>query len=189
VVITLSVVGCLLLVAGGFYAANRFLSSSSSPELDRRAAQNAEVIFSGRASDLKASPGNTVQQDDSDASTVWVRSQVRSAKSSGSTDGVSLQVPAAVLQKIRGKRIRITVSAAGNAASPFAIAYSAGAANSGWVVFQPTGKFQDYSLNFAVPRNADSDNYVGIWSDIDGRGTPLAIRQVAITVLSGSAGS
>jgi hypothetical protein len=160
----------------------------SPPELSRRAPQHAEVIFSGRSGDLKPAPGNTVRQDDSDASTVWLRSQVRSAKSSGSTDGISLQVPSEVLQKIRGKRIRVTVSAAGTAASPFAVAYSAGVANSGWVVFQPTGKFQDFSLNFAVPRDSDSNNYVGIWSDIDGRGTPLAIRQVAITILSGTAG-
>jgi hypothetical protein len=65
------------------------------------------------------------------------------------------------------------------------VAYSTkGNGSSGWIVFQPTTAFKDYSFIYRIPPGAAAqDNYVGIRSDIAGRGTPLAIRQLSITVL------
>ena len=186
-IISAFVVSFALLAAGGFYLANTLLTPTRETREERRPTADATVIFSGRLDQLNPAPGNAVQQDPSDPSVVWLRSSLKTAKSNGSTDGVSVKVPAALLEKLQGRRIRVTVSAkgAGDGAAPFALAYSmGGSGNSGWVVFEPKREFEDFSLSFAVPRRATGpDHYVGIWSDIAGRNTPLAIRQLTVTIL------
>ena len=149
-------------------------------------AANETVIFSGRAADLRQSRGNTIQQDPANSSVVWIKSSLSAARSSGATDGVSVRVPSALVAGAR--RIRVTVSARGvgiENQAPFAAAYSAGSAgNSGWLVFQPTNEFKDFSFNYTLPRGAAStDHYVGIWSDISGRNGPLGIRRITIAKL------
>jgi hypothetical protein len=150
-----------------------------------RSAERTTVIFSGKSDALNAAPGNTIQPGTSD-SMVWVASSRTTAKSSGATDGVSVKLPSALVSEIVGKRIRITVSAGrGNTEklSPFALTYSTGAAgNSGWMVFDPSQEFDDFSFSYVVPRRAAGfTHYVGIWSDISGQETPLAIRRITIT--------
>jgi hypothetical protein len=172
-----------LLAAIGVYFAYPMLEPAKQTT---RPASNAVVIFSGKPSELTAAPGNTVQADSSAATISWISSSLRTAKANGTTDGVHVKVPPTLSKDLPGKRIRVTVSARGSEGglAPFAVAYStASGRTSGWLVFEPTAQFADYSLNFKVPRAAGSDQYVGIWSDIAGRGTPLAVRQVAITVL------
>ena len=194
VVMSIGVALLVGVVAGLLYLAIRNewidLSSNSSPGTSaerRQSMENATVIFSGQASKLSAAPGNTIQADASDPSVVWIRSSLTSAKSSGPTDGVSVKVPSPLSGELQGKRIRVTVLAgrsAGQAPSPFALAYSTGGAgNSGWLVFEPTQEFKDFSFSYVVPRRAAGPtHYVGIWSDIAGQETPLAIRRVTIAV-------
>jgi len=183
-IVAVFVLSFALLAAGGFYLANTLITPSPQDEGSKT---DTTVIFAGQRDQLVAAQGNTVQQDPSDPSVVWVRSSIKMARSKGSTDGVSVKVPTALSERFQGKRIRVTVSAKGgdDRTSPFALSYSAGtSANSGWVVFEPTAEFKDFDLSFVVPaRAAGSDQYVGIWSDIAGRGAPLAIRQVAVTIL------
>jgi hypothetical protein len=143
------------------------------------------VIFSGRADALRAAPGNTVEQDRSDSSVSWIRSSLRTARSNGATDGVAIEIPPSLLPKGETRRVRVTVSArraAGAPPSPFALAYSTGSAgNSGWLVFDAGEDFKDYSFNFVIPRDASTlSHFVGIWSDISGRGAPLAVRGATI---------
>jgi hypothetical protein len=152
-------------------------------------AENTTVIFSGKASELSAKSGNTIAEDPSNPSIVWIRSSLKTANPSGATDGVSIKVPASLSGEIEAKRVRVTISAARGQnegiSSPFAVVYSTeGAGNSGWRVFDATQQFQDFSMSYLIPRNAGGvPNYVGIWSDISGRATPLAISRVTITVL------
>jgi len=177
------VLSLALFAAGGFYFAHTLIAPSPHEEASRA---DTTVIFAGQQDQLVAPAGNTVQRDSSDPSVVWVRSSIKMARSRGSTDGVSVKVPTTLSERMQGKRIRVTVSAkrGDDHTSPFALAYSAGTANSGWVVFDPTAEFKDFNLSFVVPaKAAGSDQYVGIWSDIAGRGAPLAIRQLAITIL------
>jgi hypothetical protein len=175
-------------VAGFLYFAHRNhwidLSGSPSP----RSMEKATVIFSGQASALSAASGNTIQADPSDPSIVWIRSSLTSANSNGPTGGVSVKVPSALSGELGAKRIRVTVSAGRSntdALPPFAAAYSTGGAgNSGWFVFEPTHSFKDFSFNYVVPGGAAGlTHYVGIWSDIGGQNTPLAILSVTITIL------
>jgi hypothetical protein len=143
------------------------------------------VIFSGRADALRAAPGNAVEQDRSDSSVSWIRSSLRAARSNGATDGVAIEIAPSLQPKGETRRVRVTVSAkraAGAPSSPFALAYSTGSAgNSGWLVFEASDDFKDYSFNFVIPRNAATlTHFVGIWSDISGRGIPLAVRGATI---------
>jgi hypothetical protein len=158
-----------------------FSGTSESPS-----AAEGTVIFSGRADQLHQARGNTIQQDPSNSSVVWIKSSLANARPSGSTDGISITVPKSVVADAR--RVRVTISARGVGVAnqaPFAVAYSAGSAgNSGWLVFEPTNKFKDFSFTYAVPRGASGvNNYVGVWSDITGRNAPLAIRRISITRL------
>jgi len=175
------IVGIYLAPISQWFGLSSFRSGSPSQ------AESSTVIFSGQLSDLRAPAGNIVQPDRSNSSIAWIRSKLSTAKSSGATDGVSVKVPSALSDEVQGKRIRVTVSAsAGSAAipAPFAVAYSTGARNSGWLVFEPTDHFTDFSFNYVVPRSgAGLNHFVGIWSDITGRGAPLAIRQIRITML------
>jgi hypothetical protein len=178
-------------IALGVYFAYRSglfdLSGPRSGGTTNVSAERATAIFSGRPSELIAARGNLMQADSSNSSIVWIRSSLKTAKSNGATDGVSVKVPDPLIGKILGRRIRVTVSARGadRDQSPFAVAYSTGAAsNSGWLVFQPTKEFTDFSFNYVVPRSAPGSGHsVGIWSDITGRDAPLAIRQITITEL------
>jgi len=175
------IVGIYLAPNNQWFGLTSFRSASPSQD------ESSTVIFSGKPNELRAAPGNIVQADQSNSSITWIRSKVTTAKSSGATDGVSVKVPSSLSDEVQGKRIRVTVSARGGSAdipSPFAVAYSTGARNSGWLVFEPTDRFTDFSFNYVVPRSgAGSNHYVGIWSDITGRGAPLAIRQIRITML------
>ena len=187
------VIGIALLVAvvaPALYFADRYhwidLSGLrfESDSTGARSAAKTTTIFSGRASELSGTQGNTIQEDPSDPSLVWIRSAVKAARSNGATDGVSIKVPGPLSAQILAKRIRVTVSARGSGgSSPFAVAYSTGSSgNSGWFVFEPTNQFKDFSFGYVVPRGAAGLNhFVGIWSDISGRGAPLAIRRVTIT--------
>jgi hypothetical protein len=199
---TLRFAGIVVLVAllvaavvGSFYFVTRLWSPGSngaSPSVISEptgSIEHATVIFSGKASELTASAGNTITEDPSSASVVWIRSSLKTAKSSGATDGISIKVPISLARGLEGKRIRVTISAArgenAGASAPFAVAYSTqGAGNSGWRVFEADKQFKDFSMNYVVPRGAAGlPNYVAIWSDIAGRDTPLAVRSVTITGL------
>jgi hypothetical protein len=181
-------------VAGSFYFATLLWppgSNGPSPSVTSEqtgSAEDATVIFSGKASELTAAPGNTITEDPN-ASIVWIRSSLTTAKSSGATDGISIKVPISLAGEFEGKRIRVTISAArgenAGVSAPFALAYSTeGAGNSGWRVFDADEQFKDFTLNYLVPRGAAGlPNYVAIWSDIAGRNAPLAVRSVTITGL------
>ena len=54
---------------------------------------------------------------------------------------------------------------------------------SGWVVFTPSPEFDDYSFDYRVPARVGTAQYVGVWSDISGRGAPLAVRSITIEPL------
>ena len=147
----------------------------------------ADVIFNGDAATLSAPPGNTVQAEPSGLA-AWLRTSVKSASAEGATDGVSAVIPAALLPKFEGRRVRITISAKSAAEGtpiPFAAAYSAGAkGNSNWVVFVPEKMFTDHTFSFVVPIGAigatDEEQRIAIWADIEGRGSPLAVRSITI---------
>jgi hypothetical protein len=190
--IILSVGVALLLGAVASYFAYRNhlfdVPTGSDTTAERYQSMKSEtVIFSGQADQLSAASGNAIQVDPSDASIVWIRSSLTVAKSGGATEGVSIKVPSPLSGALEAKRILVTVSAARDdrrAPSPFAVAYSTGGAgNSGWRVFEPTPEFKNFTFSYVVPRKAAGlTHYVGIWSDIAGRGAPLAIRRVTITV-------
>jgi hypothetical protein len=197
------IVGLLLLsvvlaaaAAASFYVATRFWghpydggTPAGANDYGRATTENALVIFSGKATELTAPQGNRISEDRSSPSVVWIASSLKAAKSTGTTAGVYVSVPASLSGELEGQRIRLTVSAArgraGDLTAPFAIAYSTnGSGNSGWRVFEGAEGFEDYSITYQVPRGAGrGPNYVGIWSDISGRETPLAIRRVTITAL------
>lgn len=146
----------------------------------------AEIIFSGDSALLAAAPGNTVQADQA-AEIAWLRSTVKSASAAGTSDGVSLLIPKALLPRFEGRRVRVTISArsgADGAPIPFAAAYSAGPkGNSNWVVFVPEKQFSDHSFSFVVPigdLEGSDDHRIAIWSDIEGRGAPLGVRSITI---------
>lgn len=146
------------------------------------------AVFSGNVTELKAAPGNTVRPQAPDAAIAWISSSLTSAKSSGSTDGVSIKLPESLSRDVASKQVRVTVSAgrgATQALSPFAVSYSTGAAgDSGWIVFSPSEEFTEHSFTYRVPRRSSGfTHYIGIWSDIEGQNTPLAVRSITITAL------
>jgi hypothetical protein len=149
-----------------------------------RARDSAELIFSGNAGALAAPAGNQVQQDKDDPRITWIRSSLRQASPAGATDGASIEIKPPLLDDLIGKRIKVTVSARAadqGPPQPFAIAYSAGdLGTSGWRVFTPSAEFDDYSFVYQVPTKVGAAHHVGIWSDISGRGAPLAVRSISI---------
>ena len=161
--------------------------SPNAPTNSPIAPTSETIIFSGQANQLAAAPGNTVDEDDSAEPLVWIVSTVRTAKSDGATDGVSIKLPSSVSEDLEARQIRVTISAArkdgADESSPFAISYSTDRGSSGWRVFRPTKEFKDFSFTYAVPNIAGGTHFVGIWSDIAGRSIPLAVRRISIAVL------
>jgi hypothetical protein len=147
-----------------------------------------DLVFSGNAGDLAAPSGNLVQQDKSNPSVTWIRSSLRQANPAGTTDAASLQIKPPLVTDLVGKHIRVTVSARApdqGSPAPFAVAFSsAKVGTSGWVVFTPTKEFNDYSFDYQVPATVGEAQHVGIWSDISGRGAPLAVRAITITKIN-----
>ena len=150
----------------------------------RPSSGTGELVFSGNAGDLAAPSGNLVQQDKGNPSVTWIRSSLRQADPAGTTDGASLQIKPPLVADLVGKHIRVTVSARApdqGSPVPFAIAFSAAkVGTSGWVVFTPSKEFNDYSFDYQVPATVGEAQHVGIWSDISGRGAPLAVRAISI---------
>lgn len=146
------------------------------------------VIFSGNAKELASPNGNLVQPDKSDPSIAWIRSSLREASTAGATEGVSVEIKSPFANNIVGKRVELTISARApdqGSPSPFAVAFTTeDIATSGWVVFTPTKEFEDYTFDYQVPATVGVAQHVGIWSDISGRGVPLAIRSITVTVLN-----
>jgi len=146
-----------------------------------------DVIFAGDPAALAAAPGNIVEPDPSGGS-VWLRTEVKAASAAGATDGVAVAIPPALLPKFEGRRVRVTISAKSGTEGtpvPFAAAYSAGAkGNSNWIVFVPEKVFTDHSFSFVVPigeiGGTGDTHRIAIWSDIEGRGMPLAVRSITI---------
>lgn len=187
----------LAILIGGAYVAyvNDWVDLGGVTSLVARtggpAARSADIgkpVFAGNAHDLASPAGNLVQQDKADASVAWIRSSLRQADASGATEGASVQIKPELAGNLVGKHIRLTISARApdqGTPSPFAVAYStANVGSSGWVVFTPTKEFDDYSFDFTVPATVGSAQYVGIWSDISGRGAPLAVRVITVTALN-----
>ena len=156
---------------------------ASPPRVDR-----AKLVFSGNAGELASPAGNLVQQDQADPAITWIRSSLREAVTTGATDGASLEVKPPLAGDLVGRRIRLTISARApdqGTPAPFAVAYSAGdAGSSGWVVFTPSTEFDDYSFDYQVPATVGTAQHVGIWSDISGRGAPLAVSRITIEPLN-----
>lgn len=149
-------------------------------------AAEPDIIFSGDAAALAAAPGNTVAADPN-ATVAWLRSSVKTASATGATDGISIAVPAELVPRIEGRRVRVTVSAKSGAEGdpvPFAVAYTAGAkGSSGWIVFVPEKDFTEHSFTFVVPIGAiegGEPHRIAIWADIEGRNVPLAVRSITI---------
>lgn len=143
------------------------------------------VLFDGRADTLEAADGNTVEPGAGSEATAVIRSSVRTASPSGATGGVAVTIPAELSATLAGRRVRLTVTARSADATPaqFALAYSlATGATSGWLVFTPTAEFAPYSLDFTVPGEAAGTHFVGLWSDIAGRGAALEVKSVSIAV-------
>lgn len=185
----------LAVLIGGAYAAyvenwidlSGIMASGGGGARTSGRATAGELVFSGNAGDLAALSGNLVQQDRSDPSVTWIRSSLRQADAAGPTDGASLQIKPPLATDLVGKRIRVTISARApeqGPPAPFAVAYSsADVGTSGWVVFTPTKEFDDYAFEYQVPATVGTAQYVGIWSDISGRGAPLAVRAISIRKL------
>lgn len=197
-----AIVLLLVIVAGGGYVAyvdnwidlggiwidlSGILPSGGAGARTNGGLATGQLVFSGNAGDLAAPSGNLVQQDKSDPSVTWIRSSLRQADPAGPTDGASLQIKPPLLTDLVGKSIRVTISARApdeGSPAPFAVAYSsANVGTSGWVVFTPTRQFDDYSFDYQVPATVGAAQYVGIWSDISGRGAPLAVRAISIRKL------
>jgi hypothetical protein len=158
--------------------------SESSTVASASTAPDIRIVFSGKTTDLQAASGNVIQQDPSDAATTWIRSSVQMAHSNGTTEGAYVSIPEKSLVGLVGRRVLVTVTAASGAKGelpPFAVAYSADTSgNSGWRVFTPTTTFQDYTFPYVIPQRYSERQYIGVWSDIAGRGAPLAVRQITI---------
>jgi hypothetical protein len=192
--ILLVLVIALVVLAGGLYGAQveGWLDLSSILSGDglgtRPGAETGHLIFSGKATELASPTGNLVQQDRSDGSVTWIRSSIKQAGPAGSTDGASIEIKQPLATNLAGKRIRVTISArAPDSGSPvpFAAAYSsANVGTSGWIVFTPTKEFDDYAFEYQVPATVGTAQYVGVWSDISGRGAPLAVRTISIRTLN-----
>jgi hypothetical protein len=149
---------------------------------------SAEVIFSGNAKELIVAPGTVAQQDSTDPSLTWIRSSLTAAQAGGTVQGASVAIDKKLTNAWLGKLVRVIVSATAgsqNSPPPFAVAYSSnGSGNSGWIVFNPTAEFADYSFDFRVPSGTVSTpHYVGIWSDITGRNSALGVRRITVRVL------
>ena len=110
--------------------------------------------------------------------------------SGGTTGGSYLIVPKDFESKARGKTIRVSVIARVDVVNPsgiFGVAYSTSmAGNSGWQTFTPTEAFEVYSFDYAVsayderPANFD---YVGINSDMSGRGRGIVVSRVQVETI------
>jgi hypothetical protein len=183
----------VVLAAGGIYEANMagwldlgaMLPGGSGPRARPAVGADAErLVFSGKADELASPAGNLVQQDRSDSSVTWIRSSIKQAGPAGQTDGASLEIKPPLATDLVGRRIRVTISARApdqGTPVPFAAAYSsANAGTSGWIVFTPTKEFDDYAFEYQVPTTVGTAQHIGIWSDISGRGAPLAVRSIAI---------
>jgi len=193
--ILLVIVGALVVIAGALYGAHvagwldlsSILSGEGLGTRPRGSAETGHLVFSGKAAELASPTGNLVQQDRSDASVTWIRSSIKQAGPAGSTDGASVEIKPPLATDLAGKRIRVTISARApdeGTPVPFAAAYSsANVGTSGWIVFTPTKEFDDYAFEYQVPATVGTAQYVGVWSDISGRGAPLAVRTISIRTL------
>jgi hypothetical protein len=193
----IAIVVLLALLIGGAYAAQvaglvdfrAMLAGHGSGQHASDGGNGGQLVFSGKAGELAAPAGNLVQQDKSDSSVTWIRSSLREAGPSGPTDGASVEIKPPLATDLVGKQIRVTISARApdqGTPMPFAAAYSsADAGTSGWIVFTPTKEFEDYTFDYQVPATVGTAQYIGIWSDISGRGAPLAVRAITIRVLGG----
>lgn len=154
------------------------------------AAAAKHVVFSGRAAELVAAEGNIIQEDTSTSPpTVWLRSRNKTANPTGATDGVTVTVPNAIVPRLEGRAVRVTVTAMTGGKDdprPFAVAYSAGTnGTSGWFVFLPTRRMEDYSFTYNVPigemEGSDNVHRIAIWSDIGGSNGPLAVKEIFVS--------
>lgn len=162
------------------------LGGSGGGTAQRPPAATPDIVFAGDAGALSAAAGNTVAPDPS-ATVAWLRSAVKSASAAGATGGISVAVPAELLPRLEGRRVRVTISAKSGAEGdpvPFAAAYTAGTRDSsGWIVFVPEKEFTDHSFSFVVPIGAlegGEPHRIAIWADIEGRNMPLAVRSITI---------
>ena len=192
--IVLAVLIILVAVAGGIFLASHFklisLPSFGLSAGGSSSVSTAEPIRVFPASDLKfvSTDGNTVQED---GSLTWLRSKRRSASPEDRSQGSYIELPADLLSRIEGRRIRVTVDARSGATGeppPFAVTYSTvGRGNSGWFVFVPTARFDEYDFAYQVPigevGSEENTHVIGIWADINGTNAPLAIENITIEPL------
>lgn len=150
----------------------------------------ARILFSGEVEKIVATAGNFVEPgaSDRDAFTTVVRSDRVRAMSRGRTEGAYVEVPPDMVAELSGRTVRVTVwlrKARTRPTDRFAVAYStAGAGNSGWIVFEPTDTFSDFSFDVAVPRNpVPGSGYFGLWADIAGTGGGVELRLVTLKAL------
>lgn len=195
----LLVVLVVAVAGGGLYAADRlgYLDlagltggSTGGGSGVRPTAATRHVVFSGRAAELVAAEGNIIQEDTSTSPpTVWLRSRNKTANPTGATDGVTVTVPNAIVPLLEGRAVRVTVTAMTGGKDdprPFAVAYSAGTnGTSGWFVFLPTRRMEDYSFTYNVPigemEGSDNVHRIAIWSDIGGSNGPLAVKEIFVS--------
>jgi hypothetical protein len=174
----------LAVVAAAGYAAYRqgfwFAQSAST-------ADETTVVYSGDEATLAVASGNTVQKDQRDPTVTWIRSSRRMASAAAPTDGVALKLSPSLVNKISGRMIKVTISAADPSAEtpvpPFALAYAGDAGTSGWIIFIPSKQFDTYSFLYQVPlEGAGQANYIAIWADISGTNRPLAVRDMTVAI-------
>ncbi len=143
-----------------------------------------KVLFSGKAAEIKAAAGNTIEQRaaGSQNSTVVIRSTNPNARPVNTTEGAFVTVPRALMQELAGKRVRFTVwvrAAEQRPSSRFALAFTSGTAfSSGWIVFTPTPSFEPFTFDVIFPKEPAADGYIGLWSDISGQGGGIELRLV-----------
>ena len=60
-----------------------------------------------------------------------------------------------------------------------------GGRGSGWITYELTNEFQDYSFDFTpnLP-NPEGNQYVGIWPDVKGRGRTMDVKWVKVEIVT-----
>lgn len=149
------------------------------------AAANQVMVFSGQPSAILAGNGNSVEPA---AAGEWavVRSGLRTASSATPPDGAVVAIPADLGGRLAGKQVRFIITARAAKERPagqFAVAFSAPAIRSGWIVFSPAAEFRTYAVTVRLPPKAAADkSSLAIWGDITGAGGGVEIRSITARI-------
>lgn len=102
------------------------------------------------------------------------------------TQAAHLEVPSSVANTYAGQVLTITVKAKkapNGSTDSFALNYTTADGDStGWVKFNPAGRYHEYSVSFEKPPSVSvSPDYISIWADTEATGRSLIVSEVTVS--------